>query len=288
TAWDGERVEPVQAVRKTSRAARHHVAPSRGSRPPGAIMFRAPSRAGAASPDAMVLRRALSISTWPQSASVSVVEGQRDFRLDEATIAELGSMLDEGIVSARSLAEAYLERIEQLDGSLASVVEVNPEALDIADTMDPERRGGRVRGPLHGIPVMVKDNIATADRMRTTAGSLAMRDARPSRHAAVVHRLREAGAVLLAKTNLSEWANFRSELSSSGWSAVGGQCHNPHVLDRNPCGSSSGSAVVVAANLCAAAIGTETDGSIVCPSSIVGIVGIKPTPGLGEVGGIGA
>jgi amidase len=155
------------------------------------------------------------------------VEGQRDFQLDEATIADLGSMVEEGVVSARSLAEAYLERIEQLDGSLASVVEVNPEALDIADTMDRERREGLVRGPLHGIPVMVKDNIATADRMRTTAGSLAMRDARPSRDAAVVHRLREAGAVLLAKTNLSEWANFRSERSSSGWSAVGGQCHNP-------------------------------------------------------------
>jgi amidase len=214
------------------------------------------------------------------------VEGQRDFRLDEATIAELGSMLDEGIVSARSLAEAYLERIEQLDGSLASVVEVNPDALDIADAMDRERREGRVRGPLHGIPVMVKDNIATADRMRTTAGSLAMRDARPSRDAAIVYRLREAGVVLLAKTNLSEWANFRSERSSSGWSAVGGQCHNPYVLDRNPCGSSSGSAVVVAANLCAAAIGTETDGSIVCPSSIAGIVGIKPTHGVVDGDGI--
>jgi len=214
------------------------------------------------------------------------VEGQRDFGLEEATIAELGSMLDEGSASARSLAEAYLERIEELDGSLDSVIEVNPDALDIADTMDRERREGRVRGPLHGIPVMVKDNIATADRMRTTAGSLAMMDARPSRDAAVVHRLRDAGAVLLAKTNLSEWANFRSERSSSGWSAVGGQCHNPYVLDRNPCGSSSGSAVVVAANLCAAAIGTETDGSIACPSSISGIVGIKPTHGLVDGDGI--
>jgi amidase len=214
------------------------------------------------------------------------VEGQRDFGLEEATIAELGSMLSEGKASARSLAEAYLERIEQLDGSLDSVIEVNPEALDIADAMDRERREGRVGGPLHGIPVMVKDNIATSDRMRTTAGSLAMTDARPSRDAAVVHRLREAGAVLLAKTNLSEWANFRSERSSSGWSAVGRQCHNPYVLDRNPCGSSSGSAVVVAANLCAAAIGTETDGSIVCPSSIAGIVGIKPTHGLVDGDGI--
>ncbi|HEY6677379.1 MAG TPA: amidase family protein, partial [Actinomycetota bacterium] len=144
------------------------------------------------------------------------MEGERDFGLEEATIAELGSMLDEGSASARSLGEAYLDRIEQLDGSLDSVIEVNPQALDIADAMDRERREGRVGGPLHGIPVMVKDNIATADRMRTTAGSLAMTDARPSRDAAVVHRLRDAGAVLLAKTNLSEWANFRSERSSSG------------------------------------------------------------------------
>jgi amidase len=212
--------------------------------------------------------------------------GGEGVELEEATVAGLASALADGSLSARSLAEAYLERIERLDGELHSVIEVNPDALAVADAMDRERREGRVRGPLHGIPVMVKDNIETADRMRTTAGSLAMLGARPERDASVVGRLREAGAVLLAKTNLSEWANFRSERSSSGWSAVGGQCHNPYVLDRNPCGSSSGSAVAVAANLCAAAIGTETDGSIVCPSSICGIVGMKPTVGLVDGAGI--
>jgi amidase len=206
--------------------------------------------------------------------------------VEDATIARLGSMLADGSATARSLAEVYLERIGRLDGELHAVIEVNPDALDIADAMDRERRDGRVRGPLHGIPIAVKDNIATADRMRTTAGSLAMLEARPDADAAVVRRLREAGAVLLAKTNLSEWANFRSERSSSGWSAMGGQCRNPYVLDRNPCGSSSGSAVAVAADLCAAAIGTETDGSIVCPSSITGIVGIKPTVGLVDGAGI--
>ncbi len=206
--------------------------------------------------------------------------------LDEVTIAELGVRLDSGELSARALAETYLARIEAIDGALRSVVEVNPDVRGIADALDAERRAGRVRGPLHGVPVLVKDNLDTADAMRTTAGSLALEGARPDRDATVIERVREAGAVLLGKTNLSEWANFRSTRSSSGWSARGGQTHNPYALDRSPCGSSSGSGVAASANLCAAAIGTETDGSIVCPSSVNGIVGIKPTVGLVSRAGV--
>ncbi len=206
--------------------------------------------------------------------------------LDEATISGLGARMASGELTARALAEAYLERIEAIDPELRSVIEVGPDALATADAMDEERRAGRVRGPLHGIPVLVKDNIDTGDAMRTTAGSLALVDSRPARDATVVARLREAGAVLLGKTNLSEWANFRSTRSSSGWSARGGQTHNPYALDRNPCGSSSGSGAAVSANLCAAAVGTETDGSIVCPSSVNGIVGIKPTVGLVSRAGV--
>lgn len=209
--------------------------------------------------------------------------------LEEATIPDLAARLDRGEITAGELTEAYLGRIEAIDQTgptLGSVIEVNPDAVDIAGDLDRERREGRVRGPLHGIPLLVKDNLDTADRMKTTAGSLALLDARPTRDATVVERLRAAGAVLLGKTNLSEWANFRSTRSSSGWSARGGQCRNPYVLDRNPCGSSSGSGVAVAANLCVAAIGTETDGSIVCPSSVNGVVGIKPTVGLASRAGI--
>ncbi|MEE8477167.1 MAG: amidase, partial [Gemmatimonadales bacterium] len=177
----------------------------------------------------------------------------------------------------------YLERIDSLNfqgPELRAVIEINPDALTIADALDTERAGGTTRGPLHGIPILLKDNIATDDRMETTAGSFALIGSRPPADAFVAHRLRQAGAVLLGKANLSEWANFRSSRSSSGWSGRGGQCRNPYVLDRSPCGSSSGSAVAVAANLGAAAIGTETDGSVVCPSSACGIVGIKPTVGL--------
>ena len=202
------------------------------------------------------------------------------FAFEEATVADLGSKLGSGELSARSLAEAYLERIEALDGDLRSVIEVDPDALRIADQLDRERADGRVRGPLHGIPIMVKDNIDTADVMKTTAGSLALLDSRPAQDAPLITRLRDAGALLLGKTNLSEWANFRSTRASSGWSARGGQCRNPYALDRSPCGSSSGSGVAVAANLCAIAVGTETDGSIICPSSLNGLVGIKPTVGL--------
>ncbi len=202
----------------------------------------------------------------------------------EATIGELQQSMARGETTARQLVEWYLERIDAVDRAgpkLRSVVEVNPQALEIADRLDAERRDGKVRGPLHGIPILIKDNIETGDRMRTTAGSLALADWRAPRDSGVAARLRKAGAILLGKTNLSEWANFRSTRSTSGWSGRGGLTRNPYALDRNPCGSSSGSAVAAAASLCAAAVGTETNGSIVCPSSINGVVGIKPT--LGQV-----
>jgi amidase len=211
------------------------------------------------------------------------------FALEEADIASLQERLSGSALSARDLTQAYLERISALDRqgpTLRSVLETNPDALAIAQGLDQERRAKGPRGPLHGIPVLVKDNLDTADRMTTTAGSLALQGSIASRDSFVVQRLREAGAVLLGKTNLSEWANCRSNKSTSGWSARGGQCRNPYALDRNPCGSSSGSGAAVAANLCAVAIGTETDGSIVCPSNANGIVGIKPTLGLVSRAGI--
>jgi len=208
--------------------------------------------------------------------------------LEEITIGNLGDRMRSGQLTARSVAEQYLARIESIDRNgptLRSVIETNPDALSIADALDRERKEKGPRGPMHGIPVLIKDNIDTSDRMKTTAGSLALADAPQPRDAAVVERLRASGAVILGKTNLSEWANFRSTHSSSGWSGRGGQTRNPYALDRNPCGSSSGSGAAVAANLCVVAVGTETDGSVVCPSSINGIVGIKPTVGL--VGGRG-
>jgi amidase len=213
----------------------------------------------------------------------------RAFEFEEATIAQLQEAMDSGQLTARSLTEVYLSRIDKLDRqgpALHSLIEVNPEALEIADSLDRERAEKGIRGPLHGIPVVLKDNIDTADRMTTTAGSLALEGSVPERDSFVARKLREAGAILLAKANLSEWANFRSERSSSGWSARGGQCRNPYALDRNPCGSSSGSAVATSANLCAVSIGTETDGSIVCPSHANGVVGLKPTVGLVSRAGI--
>jgi amidase len=203
--------------------------------------------------------------------------------LEEATVAELQRRMASGEESARSLVEKYLARIEALDRegpALRSIIEINPDALAIADALDRERGSRGPRGPLHGIPVVVKDNVATADGMMTTAGSLALVGAKPPRDAFVVTRLRAAGAVILGKTNLSEWANFRSSGSTSGWSARGGQTRNPYALDRSPSGSSSGSAVAVAANLAAVAVGTETDGSIVSPAQTNAVVGIKPTTGL--------
>src|SRR5262249_26071516 len=188
--------------------------------------------------------------------------------LEELTSAELQAALQVGRYTARQLAEMYLTRIQALDASgptLRSVIETNPDALEIATALDRERSASGPRGPLHGIPILLKDNIDTADRMQTTAGSLALVGSRPARDAFVAERLRAAGAVLLGKTNLSEWANFRSTHSSSGWSGRGHQSVNPYALDRTPCGSSSGSASAVAANLAAASLGTETDGSILCP-----------------------
>jgi amidase len=213
------------------------------------------------------------------------------FELAERTIAELQADLRSGKETARSLTEKYLARIAATNTEgpeLRAVIEINPEALAIADRLDAERKAapaGKL-GPLHGIPILLKDNLGTADRMTTTAGSLALEGSIPPRDSFVAARLREAGAILLGKANLSEWANFRSTRSSSGWSSRGGQCRNPYALDRNASGSSSGSAVAVAASLCAAAVGSETDGSIVSPSSICGIVGIKPTVGLLSRAGI--
>jgi amidase len=203
--------------------------------------------------------------------------------LDEITVTTLQADMTAGRRTSRSVCEAYLARIESIDRAgptLRSVITTNPDVLAIADTLDAERRNGRVRGPLHGIPVLIKDNIATRDRMATTAGSLALAGVIAPRDAFIVERLRAAGAVILGKTNLSEWANFRSTHSSSGWSGVGGQCRNPYALDRNPCGSSSGTGAAISANLATIGIGTETDGSIVCPSNACGLVGLKPTVGL--------
>jgi amidase len=211
------------------------------------------------------------------------------FAFAEATIDDLGRRMRDGEVSSHELTGAYIDRIERLDAGgpgLRSVIAIAPDALDIADALDAERGEERVRGPLHGIPVLVKDNIETAGALATTAGSLALGEARARRDATLVERLRAAGAVVFGKANLSEWANFRSTRSTSGWSAVGGQCRNPYALDRNPCGSSSGSGVAVAANLCAVSIGTETDGSIVCPSTHNGIVGVKPTLGAVSRAGV--
>jgi amidase len=213
----------------------------------------------------------------------------QDVPLEEATIADLLARMQSGALTSRALTRGYLDRIESLDRqgpALRSVLETNPDALGIAGALDEERRAKGPRGPLHGIPVLVKDNLDTADRMTTTAGSLALSGSHPPKDSFVVRRLREAGAVVLGKTNLSEWANIRSSQSSSGWSGRGGQTRNPYVLDRNPCGSSSGSGVAVSANLCAVAIGTETDGSIVCPATTNGIVGLKPTVGLVSRAGI--
>ena len=211
------------------------------------------------------------------------------FELDELSVAELQSGMASGKYTAQSLAKKYLERIDEIDKhgpAINSVIELNPDALSIAAELDKERKAKGARGPLHGIPVLIKDNIDTHDRMQTTAGSLALGGSIPLQDSSVAKKLREAGAVILGKTNLSEWANLRSSHSTSGWSARGGQTKNPYVLDRNPCGSSSGTGAAVAANLAAIGIGTETDGSVVCPSNANSLVGIKPTVGLISRAGI--
>jgi amidase len=231
---------------------------------------------------------ALSIRAESSSHSTTA-SGKEAFELEEITIAELQAGMKAGKWTARSLAEKYLARIEKIDKqgpAVNAIIELNPDALSIADTLDKERRAKGARGSLHGIPVLIKDNIDTADRMTTTAGSLALSGSIPLKDSFVAQRLRAAGAVILGKTNLSEWANIRSSHSSSGWSGRGGQTKNPYVLDRNPCGSSSGSGAAVAANLAAVAVGTETDGSVVCPSSANSLVGIKPTLGLISRSGI--
>jgi len=217
------------------------------------------------------------------------VSPKPSFELEEVSIAELGQRMTDGKLSAHAIVQQYLDRIAAIDKSgpaLNAIIELNPDALAIADERDAERKAGTVRGPLHGIPVLIKDNIETGDKMRTSAGSLALANSIVQQDAGIVVKLREAGAVILGKTNMSEWANFRSSHSTSGWSARGGQTKNPYVLDRNPCGSSSGTGAAIAADLAAVGVGTETDGSIVCPSSVNGLVGIKPTLGLVSRSGI--
>lgn len=228
-------------------------------------------------------------STGGITASTRRRADEIPFDIAEATIADLQDGMTSGKYTARSLAEKYLARIEAVDRTgpaLRSVIELNPDALALADSLDKERKEKGPRGPLHGIPLLVKDNIDTADKMATTAGSLALVGTKPPRDAFLVARLRQAGAVILGKTNLSEWANVRCSYSTSGWSGRGGLTKNPYALDRNPCGSSSGSGVAVAANLCAGAIGTETDGSVTAPASVNGVVGVKPTVGLVSRAGV--
>ncbi|OOQ59346.1 amidase [Mucilaginibacter pedocola] len=231
---------------------------------------------------------AASCST-PSADTKTETPATDDFELNEITIDGLQKLMADGKHTSRSITELYLKRIDTVDKTgpkLNAVIEINKSALDMADAMDKERKAGKVRGPLHGIPVLIKDNIDTGDTMQTTAGSLALEGHYAKQDAFIVHKLREAGVVLLGKTNLSEWANFRSSRSTSGWSSRGLQTKNAYVLDRNPSGSSSGSGTAASANLCAVAVGTETDGSVVSPSSVAGLVGIKPTVGLLSRSGI--
>lgn len=224
---------------------------------------------------------------WSMGGEMFAAEGEPFPELVEITIGDAQARMVSGKLTSRRLVEMYLERIKQIDVKLRSVIEVNPDALAIADKLDRERKRGKTRGTMHGIPILIKDNIDTADRMLTTAGSLALVDAPvPKKDAFVVERLRKSGAIIIGKTNLSEWANFRSTKSISGWSGRGGQTNNPYFLDQNPCGSSSGSGVAVSANLAMATVGTETNGSIICPAVTNGIVGIKPTLGLVSRSGI--
>src|ERR1700761_2267183 len=229
------------------------------------------------------------LTSSPKNTGDDAAEKPDDFALNEVTIDVLQQKMQSKEYTSRSITEMYLKRIDAIDKNgpkLNAVIELNPDALAIADAMDKERAAGKVRGPLHGIPVLIKDNITTGDKMHTTAGALAIADNIYKEDAFVIKKLREAGAVLLGKTNLSEWANFRSTHSTSAWSSRGGQTKCPYILDRNPSGSSAGSGSAASANLCAIAIGTETDGSIVSPSSVNGLVGIKPTVGLWSRTGI--
>jgi len=243
----------------------------------------------------VLLALPLSLSVWACSGAPEPAPARKSttsaaaFELDEMTVDAMQQALSTGRLTSRRITELYLARIDAIDTkgpTLGSVIETNPDALSIADAMDKERKEKGPRGPLHGIPILIKDNIDTADRMMTTAGSLALVGPAPAQDAFIVERLRAAGVVLLGKTNLSEWANFRSTHSVSGWSARGGLVRNPYALDRNACGSSSGTGSAIAANLAAVGVGTETDGSIICPSSTNGLVGIKPTVGLASRAGI--
>ncbi len=232
---------------------------------------------------------ALSAGREVASSAEPAAPEVKPFELDEITITELQDGMKSGKFTARSLVEKYTTRIEEIDKhgpSVNAIIEMNPDAPSMAEALDRERKDKGPRGPLHGIPVVIKDNIDTADHMMTTAGSLALMGSKPPKDSFVAQRLRVAGAVILGKTNLSEWANIRSSHSTSGWSGRGGLTKNPYALDRNPCGSSSGTGAGISANLAAAGIGTETDGSIVCPSSSNGLAGIKPTVGLVSRGGI--
>ncbi|MDF1546606.1 MAG: amidase [Bacteroidales bacterium] len=229
----------------------------------------------------------LSCSNFQKESTSDKVEGK--FELEEITVEELQNAYKNHEYTIKEVVQMYLDRIKEIDEngpSLNSVIQINPDALKIAEELDKEYQAGNVRGPMHGIPVLLKDNIDTHDAMETTAGSRALIGSHPLQDSWVAKKLKEAGAVILGKANLSEWANFRGNLSTSGWSGVGGLTKNPYILDRNPCGSSSGSGVSVSANLCMLAIGTETNGSIVCPSNNNGIVGIKPTVGLISRSGI--
>ena len=224
-----------------------------------------------------------------EQTSSSNQSESREIDLEEITIDQIQEAYQNGDYSIQELVQAYLDRIEAIDENgpqLNSIIELNPDALDIAAVLDREMKDGTLRSPMHGIPVVLKDNIDTYDKMHNTAGSRAMIGSKPLQDSWVAQKLKESGAVILGKANLSEWANFHSSFSSSGWSGHGGQTKNPYDTSRNPCGSSAGSGVAVSANLCVVAIGTETNGSIVCPSNNNGIVGIKPTVGLLSRSGI--
>lgn len=237
----------------------------------------------------LVANTVSSCDTATQKASSNIAVSFPEFELDEITVMELQEKMNTGEYSARSLVEMYTARIEEMDKNgveLNSVLELNPDALTIADKLDIERANGNIRSALHGIPILIKGNIDTSDKMHTNAGATAIAGNIAKKDAALVTKLREAGVIILGKANLSEWANFRSTRSSSGWSSILGQTRNPYILDRTPCGSSSGSGASVSANFCTIAIGTETNGSIVCPATINGVVGIKPTIGLVSQEGI--
>ena len=230
----------------------------------------------------------LYISCRPQSKDARVTESE-SFRFLEKDLTQIQQGYKDGSYTIKEVVQAYLDRIDEIDKSgptLNSIIQVNPEAIQIAEELDKEMNEGKIKGPLHGIPIVLKDNIDTYDKMATTAGSRAMMNSFPLKDSYITKQLKNAGAIIIGKANLGEWANFRGKLSTSGWSGVGGQTKNPYILSRNPCGSSSGSAVAVSADLTMLAIGTETNGSIVCPSHSNGIVGIKPTVGLLSRSGI--